>query len=353
MQQLMQIKTRRDSCRSNSERDFMSNQETSLHPRRNLGNRYRSNALKFLRLAESDESHFVENMNWSEQNARQALLHDYTDSRNWLCLVDLKLKLNDESGLHAVIKDLFSVLGRDPEQISQLDRINFLSHGKELVNAALLKDPLEPQEWWDLVVSLKPKDAVSDFVSRCQRLDFRDQRANIIFSRRLDILSQHGFEEEFLNVAHHLLAHRPQNHELWLQIGRSHERRKEFDQAWLCYDHVQQLRPHIGVRDEFLLRLTSEMDGLGKKSWTAPTVEDREAFLQKMEKLTSRLRKPFSQPQETQQDEESTVSNDKQRLMELMTNSNYEEAFFYARRLVSQGEDWASEYLSDIQSKLG
>ena len=331
----------------------MSNQDTSLHPRRNLGNRYRSNALKFLRLAEANASHFEENMNWSEQNARQALLHDYTDARNWLCLVDLKLKLNDETGLHAVVRDLFSVLGRDPEQLSQLEQINFLSHGKELVNAALLKDPLDPQEWWDLVVAPHPKDAVHDFVSRCQKLDFRDQRANIVFSRRLEKLSLHGFEEEFLHVAHHLLAHRPQNHELWLQIGRSHERRMEHDQAWLCYDHVQQLRPHIGVRDDFLARLTSGMDGLSKKSWTAPTVDDREAFLKKMEKLTSRLRAPIKVSEEVLAVDEPEVPNDKQKLIDLMTNRNYEEAFFYARRLLSQGEDWASEYLSDIRTKLG
>lgn len=52
------------------------------HPRRNLGNRYRAQAQKFVRLASKDPERFDENMAWAEQNARQALLHDFTDERN-------------------------------------------------------------------------------------------------------------------------------------------------------------------------------------------------------------------------------------------------------------------------------
>ena len=53
----------------------MSGDNASLlqHPRRNLGNRYRSQAQKFARLAAKDEARFAENMAWAEQNARQAL----------------------------------------------------------------------------------------------------------------------------------------------------------------------------------------------------------------------------------------------------------------------------------------
>jgi tetratricopeptide (TPR) repeat protein len=233
----------------------MNESDSTLHPRRNLGNRYRSNALKFIRLAETDVERSEEHMNWAEQNARQALLHDYTDTRNWICLVDLKVRTKDTNGLHAVITDLFSVLGRDPERLGQLNDVNFLEHGKELVHAALLKDPLNPKNWWDDVVSSEPEILVQEFVERCKRLDFRDQRANIVFARRLEQLQAYGYENEFLEIAHHLLAHRPQNHELWMQIGRSHERRNEYDQAWLCYDHVQQLRPHLFVRDKFLQQL--------------------------------------------------------------------------------------------------
>ena len=331
----------------------MNESDSTLHPRRNLGNRYRSNALKFIRLAETDVERSEEHMNWAEQNARQALLHDYTDTRNWICLVDLKVRTKDTNGLHAVITDLFSVLGRDPERLKQLNDVNFLEHGKELVHAALLKDPLNPKNWWDDVVSSEPEILVQEFVERCKRLDFRDQRANIVFARRLEQLQAYGYENEFLEIAHHLLAHRPQNHELWMQIGRSHERRNEYDQAWLCYDHVQQLRPHLTVRDEFLERLKTEMDGKKQQPWSAPTVEDRHAFLEKMEHLTSRLRTEVHIPPIVELDDEHTDSIDKQKLLDLISSNNMEEAFFYARRLVAQGEEWANEYLSEIQKNLG
>ena len=61
------------------------------------------------------------------------------------------------------------------------------------------------------------------------------------------------------------MAHRPHNHELWMELGRLHERRGEVDEAWMCYDHVQNLRQHISPRDDFLNRLTSKMDGRGQK----------------------------------------------------------------------------------------
>ena len=61
----------------------MSNSQDLLqHPRRNLGNRYRSTAQKFAKLARADPARAKENMGWAEQNARQAILHDFTDERN-------------------------------------------------------------------------------------------------------------------------------------------------------------------------------------------------------------------------------------------------------------------------------
>ena len=66
-------------------------QDLLQHPRRNLGNRYRSTAQKFARLAKTDPDRSAENMGWAEQNARQAILHDFTDERNWRCLADLKV----------------------------------------------------------------------------------------------------------------------------------------------------------------------------------------------------------------------------------------------------------------------
>ena len=48
-------------------------QDLLQHPRRNLGNRYRSTAQKFAKLAKADPTRAAENMAWAEQNARQAL----------------------------------------------------------------------------------------------------------------------------------------------------------------------------------------------------------------------------------------------------------------------------------------
>lgn len=89
------------------------NADLLQHPRRNLGNRYRTQAQKFARLASKDPERFEDNMSWAEQNARQALLHDFTDERNWRCLADIKVVNQDGDGLSAVLEDVFIVLGRD------------------------------------------------------------------------------------------------------------------------------------------------------------------------------------------------------------------------------------------------
>ena len=102
------------------------------HPRRNLGNRYRTQAQKFVRLAKADPERKDSNLQWAEQNARQALLHDFTDERNWRCLADIKVVLKDNSGLGIVLEDLFTVLGRDTEQFEKLKTLDYLEFGLEL-----------------------------------------------------------------------------------------------------------------------------------------------------------------------------------------------------------------------------
>ena len=92
-------------------------QDLLQHPRRNLGNRYRSTAQKFANLAKADPDRAKENMDWAEQNARQAILHDFTDERNWRFLAELKTLNHDSGGLQAVLEDVFIVLGRDPENL--------------------------------------------------------------------------------------------------------------------------------------------------------------------------------------------------------------------------------------------
>ena len=221
---------------------MVDSQDLLQHPRRNLGNRYRSSAQKFASLAQKDPDRARENYAWAEQNARQAILHDFTDERNWRCLAELKVANKDGEGLHAVMEDVFSILGRDPEHLDQLKGIDFLAVGRELLEAAFSRDPLDPDSWWSLITESEDQQegssafsiTLSEFSERCKRLDFRDQRANIVFGRRLERIRNSGDENLFIELARHLLAHRPNNHELWMEMGRLHERREEIDDAWSC-----------------------------------------------------------------------------------------------------------------------
>ena len=90
------------------------------HPRRNLGSRHRSQADRFVKLANKDPARKDENLAWAEQNAQQAVLYDFTDERNWRCLAEIKHMRDDGEGLALVLEDLFVVLGRDPNQLDQL-----------------------------------------------------------------------------------------------------------------------------------------------------------------------------------------------------------------------------------------
>lgn len=323
------------------------NADLLQHPRRNLGNRYRTQAQKFARLASKDSTRFQENMAWAEQNARHALLHDFTDERNWRCLADIKVVNQDGEGLCSVLEDVFVVLGRDAEQLDQLKNVDFLMVGLELLEAAFGRDPLDPDEWWNLFSNPESIETeLMEFAERCRRLDFSDQRANIVYGRRLERIRSGGREELFIELARHLLAHRPTNHELWMELGRLYERRSEMDEAWSCYDHVQQLQPHQTPRDEFLARITGRMMGENEQPWTAPTIEKRSQFLQHMMQLTQRISsvRPEQAPVPTPSE---TVSENKDvaRLQALMDAGDVSEAFFLARRLASQGEQWAEEWV--------
>ena len=332
------------------------------HPRRNLGNRYRSQAQKFVRLAKVDPERKAANMQWAEQNARQALLHDFTDERNWRCLADIKLQLKDNDGLGIVLEDVFTVLGRDTEQFEKLKNLNYLEFGLELLEAAFVRDPLTPEAWWDALIERGGGDEESDavlieiaeFADRCRDLDFRDQRANIVYARRIEILRLQGFEDLFIELSRHLLAHRPSNHELWMQLGRLHERRQEIDSAWSCYDHVQTLMPHLRVRDEFLNRLTERMEGEEQTPWSGPKLEHRTAFLEQMEQLNERVRVDSTDARINQEEveEPQELDKDERRLLMLLESDNVSEAFFLARRLVASGEDWAVTYLDQCRERM-
>ena len=82
-----------------------------LMPKKSLGDRHRSQAQKFYKLVQKNKENNFENLNWAEQSARQAILYDYTNFQNWEVLLQIKLELEDESGIYALLEDLLSVLG--------------------------------------------------------------------------------------------------------------------------------------------------------------------------------------------------------------------------------------------------
>ena len=268
------------------------------HPRRNLGSRHRAQADRFVKLSKKDSERAAENLAWAEQNAQQAVLYDFTDERNWRCLAEIKKMRMDGEGLALVLEDLFIVLGRDPNQLSQIRGVNHLEVGLELLEAAFITDSLEPKTWFEKL----DQKGLEDFVIRCRGLDFTDQRANIVYGRRLERIRGAGHEEMFIELVHHLLAHRPANHELWMELGRLHERRNEIDQAWLCYDHVQQIRPTEPVRDLFLERLKRAMDGEESVPWSGPSLQTRSDFLDRMQNLSQNVSNvPIEESAETEE----------------------------------------------------
>ena len=315
------------------------------HPRRNLGSRHRAQADRFVKLSKKDSERAAENLAWAEQNAQQAVLYDFTDERNWRCLAEIKKMRMDGEGLALVLEDLFIVLGRDPNQLSQIRGVNHLEVGLELLEAAFITDSLEPEMWFERL----DEKGLEDFVIRCRGLDFTDQRANIVYGRRLERIRGAGHEEMFIELVHHLLAHRPANHELWMELGRLHERRNEIDQAWLCYDHVQQIRPTEPVRDLFLERLKRAMDGEESVPWSGPSLQTRSDFLDRMQNLSQNV---SNVPMEESSEPEEIVNNELTRLENLLQAGEAAEAFFLARSLFTSGEEWAHEWMERAQSML-
>ena len=319
-----------------------------LHPRRSLGNRHRAQAEKFLKIADSDESSRVTNLNWAEQSSRQSVLHDFTNEANWRILIDIKILLSDETGIRAVIEDLFVILGRDPERTNVLSGIDLLSHGRDLVDAAFIVDPLDPENWYEMIGIDEAK--FNDFKNRLSKLDLRDPRANIIFGRRIEKLFDNGRHDEFIPLARRIVAQRPQNHEAWTGLGRLHERRGEYDEAWLCYDQAQVHFPSRPVRDEYRQRMQARLEG-EKLSWKPPDVKSRTDFLNRMFALSKPIIPPKSE--HTDENTDDIELDDREILSELIKNGDSQSALFMSRRLIANGEVWAQEFYDIAMDSLG
>ena len=318
------------------------------HPRRSLGDRHRSQANKFVKLALSDASRSDDNYGWAEQNARQALLFDFTHPDNWRVLANIKVVLNDEIGLRALLSDLFSVLGRDPDQVTQLEGVSILDVGVELLEAALSRDHLDPDLWFENL----DEDDVEKFSDRIVQLDLTDPRCNVLFGRRIERLWSQENTQMCMELSRILLANRPQNFELWLDLGRAHERLQSFDDAWLCYDQAETYAPHLGVREEFRKRMESQLDKAARLPWSKPSLHARDDFLLRMQKLASSYDSVDEHSEVPTVVTEDDVNEEETELIKLLEDCNYSTAFFLARRIITRGDNWAESYLKSAQAGL-
>ena len=311
------------------------------HPRRSLGNRHRSQARKFINMS-IDNSDYI---GWAEQSARQAVLHDFTHPDNWRVLVETKLLSKDDAGIRAVLVELFSVLGRDPDSLKQLEGVDMTETGTQILEASLSADPLDPDSWWEMTNEVQ--GGVMDFCKRVKLLDLTDIRANVLFSRRLERLRDYGFEDEFLELSKLVLAHRPNNHETWSELGRMHERRQEYDNAWMCYDQAQLHFPEIPTRDRFIERMESKMDDSSKSTWNVPGVDSRDEFLNRMQTLASQA--VSTMDSFVVDDEENSTMDE---VDVLLGEERLTEAFFLARRMAAEGVEGAIEKVEEIRGML-
>ena len=310
------------------------------HPRRSLGNRHRSQAVKFLKISKSSE-----NLNWAEQSAKQAVLYDFTNPENWIVLTEIKILKRDTEGIRAVLKELFTILGRDPELLSQLKNIDLTKNGMDLLNAGLNIDPLDPDEWAKEV--LGNDEETQKFKNRVEKLDLRDARASILFSRRIERLRNYNNEELFMYLSRIILAQRPSNHETWYELGKLHERRGEFDDAWFCYDQAQTYFPTIKVRDRFKKRMEAKMDGKATIPWREPIVKNRVEFLKKMQDMST----PKNFKGNLEYEEEIAI-DDYQKIAIFREQGNLSGAFFLARQLAAEGDEDAKILVKEIMEDM-
>lgn len=317
------------------------------HPRRSLGDRHRSQAEKYLNLAIDEDGRLIQdrlvNLEWGEQSARQAVLYDFTNPENWKALVRVKTLLGDSEGIRSVLEDLFSVLGRKPEQLTQLEGVDFLTSGYRLLLASLEADPLDTNQWWKMVSN--SQDVLTDFLDRTSKLDLRDRRANTLFSRRVERIRDSGDEDQFMRLSKIILAQRPTNHEAWASLGRMHERRGEYSDAWLCYDQAQLCFPGNPVRDEFKSRMEDELDGNQRKKWKSPGIEQRVDFLSKMEDMAA-------PDNEIEVKEDQIAENPMGEVEEMINEGRLSEAFFMTRRMAAQGIERALEINEELRKKM-
>ena len=94
--------------------------------------------------------------------------------------------------------------------------------------------------------------------------------------------------------------------------------------------------------------------GLEKPSRYTRVRDDRDAFLKNMESLTERIstQQDIDTSAVTEDHDAEHVHPDEIRLKSLIEQDDYQEAFFLARRLLANGEEWAHPWLDQIKQKM-
>jgi tetratricopeptide (TPR) repeat protein len=315
--------------------------EALQHPRRNLGNRFRSQAEKFLKLLDDDEK----NLSWAEQSSKQSVLYDFTNEDNWKVLIKIKVLMHDSDGARAVLADIFSVLGRDPDLMEQLVDTDIIDSCEGLLGAVFANDPLDPDKWWELVGS--EPSGMESFSERLKGLDVSEQRSNILYSRRLERIRRAGFEDVFLELTRVLLAQRPINHEAWEELGMMYERRGQHDEAWLCYDQAKSVFPSSTAIERFKSRMGDVVGGGFGRPWKEPSISDRSAFLDKLGSMSKSDQNVISE--EIPENEDVGPFS---KIERLRASGQTTEAFFLARKMVAEGVEGAAEKVAEIMQDL-
>jgi tetratricopeptide (TPR) repeat protein len=176
----------------------------------------------------------------------------------------------------------------------------------------------------------------------------RDIRANILFSRRIERLRDFNNEELFIHLSRIILAQRPSNHETWNELGKLHERRGEFDDAWFCYDQAQTYFPTIKVRDRYKKRMEAKMDGGATIPWKEPIVKNRVDFLKKMQNMST----PKNFRGNLEDEQEQLENDDYLKITTLRKQGNLSGAFFLARQLAAEGDEEAKILVKEIMEEM-
>lgn len=314
-------------------------------PRKAQGDRFRAQATKFYNISKSNIEGNLDNLEWAEQSARKSIMYDYTNHLNWGFLLELKIALKDEKGLQYLFEDLLAVLGKDPFLISQLKNINLLSASKDLFYSILKREPLNADIWWEGVVN--GDFDIDEFKNRCKKMDFRDRRSNIIFGRRLERLRINGYDEIFLELMPYLLAHRPDNFELWTELGKHYEHLNQIKESLLCYEQVLIFKPNDKNKERLNKIIKNNFD---KISDFLPNKEEETSFHNKLVKL-ARNSNDDSIDIDNNMEREELENPLEERLKKLLNNKDFQEAFFLSRSLIADGQSWAEKYF--ILSKEG